>query len=328
MTRAPVGTEAAVTFTGSPAYGSRSVNLAAYNDSYDSLTRSSFFLGKQVNDIGVADILTGIGPQLANGTVTSATLPGGYMYIRILGESYSAYPAFESAMQGAIANRSPGVVIDLRFNGGGEDNLAACMAGWYSSRPLFFEHATMYDPGTGTTVPLTSTWVKPHQIRYDGPLAMMVSPDTISSGEALPYLLTKSDRAAVISWYGTNGAYGINGLQAIMPLDLYILFPAGASLDENYNIQIDSNASLAGGVAPTVRVPLDQDTVTRAMSGEDVQLTYATAWLGEQKGFNASAGSAPVSATKGPTPVAGLFPVFVIAAIALAGIAAARLRRR
>ena len=327
VTRAPVGTMATVTFTGGPAYESRSTNLTAYNDSYDSLIKSSFFLGKQINDIGAADPLNGITPQIANGSVTSRTLPDGYTYIRILGESYDAYPAFEAAMQSAIANNSPGVILDFRWNGGGEDNLAACMAGWYLDRPVFFEHATMYDPGTGRTVPLTATWSKPQPVQYNGPVAMMVSPDAISSGEAVPMMLTKTGRGAVISWYGTDGAFGMNGLQAIMPLDFYVLFPAGASLDENYTIQLDSNASLSGGVAPTVRVPLNRDTVTRAMAGEDVQLAYATEWLDGQQGSNATAVSVS-NATASQTQKAGVLPVSVIAALGIAGIAAGFLRRK
>ncbi|WP_292367694.1 S41 family peptidase [Methanoregula sp. UBA64] len=327
VTRAPVGTTATVTFTGGPTYESRSVNLTAYNDSYDSLIKSSFFVGKQINDIGAADPLNGITPQIANATVTSRTLPDGYMYIRILGESYDAYPAFKAAMQAAIANNSPGVVLDFRWNGGGEDNLAACMAGWYLDRPVFFEHATMYDPGTGRTVPLTTTWSKPQPVRYNGPVAMMVSPDAMSSGEAVPMMLTKTGRGAVVSWYGTDGAYGINGFQAIMPLDFDILFPAGASLDENYAILVDSNASLVGGVAPTVRVPLDRDTVARAMAGEDVQLAYATAWLEGQRGFNASAGSL-VNATASQTQKAGMSPVFAVAGLGLFLIGEVFLRRK
>jgi len=327
VTRAPAGTTAEVTFTGGPAYESRSVNLTAYNDSYDSLIKSSFFIGKQINDVGAADPLNGITPQIANGTVTSRTLPDGYTYIRVLGESYDAYPAFKAAMQSAIANNSPGVILDFRWNGGGEDNLAACMAGWYLEKPAFYEHATMYDPGTGQAVPLTSLWSAPQPARYDGPVAMMVSPDTISSGEGVPMMLTKTGRGAVVSFYGSDGAFGMNGLQAIMPLDFYILFPAGASLDENYTIQVDSNASLTGGVAPTIRVPIDRDTVTRAMAGEDVQLLYATQWLDRQRGFNASAGSL-VNATASQTPKAGMSPVFAVAGLGLLGIAGALWRRK
>jgi len=67
-----------------------------------------------------------------------------------------------------------------------------------------------------------------------------------------------------------------------MPLGQYLFFPDGASLDKNGVIQVDSNASLVGGVAPQVRVPVNEDTIARSMAGEDVQLTYAVKWLDEQ----------------------------------------------
>jgi carboxyl-terminal processing protease len=75
----------------------------------------------------------------------------------------------------------------------------------------------------------------------------------------------------------------MNTVQAALPLGMYLFFPDGASLNENGVIQMDSNASLAGGVAPEIRVPLNEDTVARAMAGGDVQLTYALAWLDGQQ---------------------------------------------
>jgi carboxyl-terminal processing protease len=218
----------------------------------------------------------------------------------------------------AVANKSPGMVIDLRFNGGGEDNLAACMAGWFVDEPVFYEYATMYDPGTRQFTPLTEAWTQPQPIRYNGPVAVLVSPDAISSGEGLPMVFTRSGRGAIVSWYGTNGAFGMNGLQAIMPLDMYILLPAGASLDHNGTIQVDSNASRTGGVAPTVRVPVNKETVARAISGEDVQLTYAMAWLDGQQ--HPETAAAPATLTS--KAAAGM--VAILAAIGIAVMLAKR----
>jgi hypothetical protein len=70
---------------------------------------------------------------------------------------------------------------------------------------------------------------------------VLVSPHAISSGEGLPIVFTKSGRCAIVSGYGTDGAFGMNGLQAIMPLDLYILFPAGVSLDQPGTIPFKGN---------------------------------------------------------------------------------------
>ena len=317
LARAPVGTPASVKIT----YGSiphpRSLNLTAYDDGYDTLKKGTFFLGTEINDIGV-DPMTGIQPQFGNDMVTVRTLRNGYTYIAVYGESYDVYQPFRAAVISSIANKSPGMVIDLRFNGGGEDNLASCMAGWFVDEPVFYEYATMYDPGTGEYTPITEAWTQPQAARYTGPVAVLVSPDTISSGEGIPMVFTTSGRGAVVSWYGTNGAFGMNGVQAIMPLDMYILFPAGASLDRNGTIQVDSNASRSGGIAPGIRVPLNETTVARALAGEDVQLTYAMEWLDGQQ---VPVTTAPADS---PTPKAAAGMAAVLAATGAAILLAKR----
>ena len=280
LTRAPVGTPVTITIR----FGSemRTVSLTAYDDGYDTLAKTTTFLGKQINDVGVGQSWTDIKPQISNDTVTYRTLPGGYTYIAIYGESYDVYQPFKSAMQSAIANKAPGIVIDLRYNGGGDDNIASCFAGWFVNKPVFYEYATKYDPGSGTFPIISEAWTHPRPNGYHGPVAVLVSPYTMSSGEGLPMVFANSGTGTIISWYGTNGAFGMNTVQAGMPLGQVLFFPDGASLNQNGTVQLDSNTSLKGGVAPQIRVPVNEDTVARSMAGEDVQMTYATKWLDEQ----------------------------------------------
>lgn len=282
LTRAPPGTTAKVILTGSSGE-TRTVNLTAYDDGYESLKRTSFFLGKEVNDYGVDKTWADVVPQMTNETVAYVILPGGYAYIAVYEESFEVYESFRDAMLSAISNGTPGIVLDLRYNNGGDDNLAACFAGWFVDEPVFYEYTTSYDPGTGEFVTVSGAWSVPQPERYDGPVAVLVSPDTISSGEGVPMIFSKTGRGEIVSWYGTNGAFGMNDVRAIMPLDMYVMFPDGASLDENGIIQVDSDATLFGGVSPGIRVPLNEETVARAAAGEDVQLTYALEWLEEQE---------------------------------------------
>ena len=312
LTRAPVGTPAMITVVRGTLL--RTVNLTAYDDGYDTVKKGTFFLGKEINDLGAGNPLTDITPQISNDTVTVRTLPGGYTSIAVYGESYAVYQPFRAAMLSLIANKTPGVVIDLRFNSGGDDNLASCMAGWFVNKPVFYEYATMYDPGSRKFPVATEAWTQPQPVRYTGPVAVLVSPDTISSGEGIPKIFAQSGTGAIVSWYGTNGAFGMNNIQAILPLGKYIFFPTGASLDQNGTIQVDSSASLAGGIAPTIRVPLNEDTLKRAMTGEDVQLTYAMEWLDSQQKQNASV-AASVPAT--PTQKASLVPALPLVALGI-----------
>ncbi len=314
LTRAPVGTPATVTVAAGTGPRPRTLNLTAYDDGYDTLTKTTTYLGKQINDVGVARSWEDIRPQLSNDTVTYRTLPGGYAYIAIFGESYDVYQPFRAAMLSAIANRTPGIVLDLRYNSGGDDNIASCFAGWFVDKPVFYEYATKYDPGSRQFAVVSEAWTQPRPEAYHGPVAVLVSPDTISSGEGVPMVFAKSGTGAIVSWYGTNGAFGMNGPQAVMPLGQYLFFPDGASLDQNRVIQVDSNASHTGGIAPQVRVPVNEETVARSMGGEDVQLTYALQWLdGQQKQ------KAPVTPTQQASAGAAIGVIAVGALILMAG---------
>lgn len=278
LTRGPVGSEVSVSVS-SPEKGSETIHLTAYDDQYDTVNRSSFFLGKNINDYGIEKTWLDIKPQISNDSVTVRTLPGGYTYIALYEELYDMYQPFKATMLSAIANNTPGIVLDLRFNGGGDDNLASCIAGWFAKEPVFYEFTTTYDPGLHNSKITSAACTKPRPQIYEGPVVVMVSPDTISSGEGVPMIMNKTGRGKILSWYGTNGAFGMVTAVAILPLDMEILYPDGASLDENRTIQMDSDSSGTGGVAPHVRVPMNEETVARAMAGEDVQLTYALKYL-------------------------------------------------
>ncbi len=320
LTRAPIGTPATITIANNSGSQLWTVNLTAYDDKYDTLIKTTTFLGKQINDVGVDRSWEDIKPQISNDTITYHTLPGGYTYIAIYGESYDGYQPFKSVMQSAIANKTPGVVLDLRYNGGGDDNIASCFAGWFVSKPVFYEYATKYDPGS-RKFPITSeAWTHPQPNGYHGPVAVLVSPYTMSSGEGVPMVFANSGTGTIISWYGTNGAFGMNTVEAGMPLGQILFFPDGASLDKNGMVQLDSNATLQGGVAPLIRVPINEDTVARSMAGEDVQMTYALKWLNDQ----AKPGTTSPLATSTQTQRAAPGVVIVIVMLGLLVVVAGR----
>jgi carboxyl-terminal processing protease len=317
LTRAPVGTPVSITVSNNTMIPSRTLEFTAYDDGYESLTKTTTFLGKQVNDVGVAHSWTDIKPQISNDTVTSRTLPGGYTYIAIYEESYEVYQPFKEAMLAAIAYNTPGIVLDFRFNGGGDDNIASCFAGWFVDKPVFYEYTTKYDPGSRRFAIVSEAWTQPRPDAYHGPVAVLVSPYTLSSGEGVPMVFANTGTGTIISWYGTNGAFGMNSPQAIMPLGQVLFFPDGASLDINGVIQVDSDMNLAGGVSPRIRVPVNEDTVFRSMAGEDVQLTYALDWLARQN-------EPPVT----PTQQAPSGAEIVVIALGISGLVAGTRRWR
>jgi GNAT superfamily N-acetyltransferase len=63
------------------------------------------------------------------------------------GSMISTLP-FRTAVKDAITNEAPGIVVDLRFNRGGNDNLASAFAGWFVDRPVFYEYGTCTTPAS------------------------------------------------------------------------------------------------------------------------------------------------------------------------------------
>jgi len=61
----------------------------------------------------------------------------------------------------------------------------------------------------------------------------------------------------VISFYGSNGSFGMSGGKIVMPGGFQLGYPYGRSLDINQRIQLDANGNGRGGVIPDIYVPVN-----------------------------------------------------------------------
>ena len=90
--------------------------------------------------------------------------------------------------------RSPGVIIDLRDNGGGSGFLADQMAAYFFEEPFELGNAAQYNPELDDFYfdPRTVEryYLPPADLRYDGPLAVIVGPKCSSACEFFAYDLS------------------------------------------------------------------------------------------------------------------------------------------
>lgn len=83
-------------------------------------------------------------------------------------------------------------------------------------------------------------------------------------------------KGLVVGINGTHGSFGLTGGTTLMPGDLAVSFPQGRSLDADFQIQVDSNSELQGGVEPDSYVPVDSSAVEDMFgSNIDIVLSYA-----------------------------------------------------
>lgn len=82
----------------------------------------------------------------------------------------------------------------------------------------------------------------------------------------------------IVGFTATSGSFGIlsRPITIHMPEGYVIQFPDGRSLSQDKEIQLDSDGEGEGGVAPDLKIPLNEETFTdKYIRGEDVELNAA-----------------------------------------------------
>lgn len=214
-------------------------------------------------------------------------LPEGYGYLLLRAEvdlnDITAYPAgiFEKvreAIRFFIDSKVNGMILDLRGNYGGLDEMTADLCGFFYPEEGFYEYQEIYDRNEGSFLRIGEVGITPQTPQFEQPVVVLVNPATKSSGEGLAKYISRSPRGHSVGFHGTNGSFGLAGGEILMPLGLKIRYPLGRSLDSEGRIQLDSRNRI-GGVSPVHRIPKTLDNVLAFAEGIDVELEYAVNYL-------------------------------------------------
>jgi carboxyl-terminal processing protease len=297
LNRAPVGALARLRFM-APGQAVASADLVAEADDMADLGLAEFAYSPPI-----AKIADAISWRLLDAET-------GYINISILAdmEALDKYPHAMLEKVGEILGEMmrKGVdrlVLDIRGNHGGYDQLAADLAGFFTDREAFYERIFQYDGRTGkmelihndeesgnSSLEDYAMQVRPQAPHFAGKVAVLVNPATVSSGEGLAMAISRLPGTAVIGFHGTAGAFGMVGNAIVLPGDIAFSYPHGQSLDRDGRVQLDS-APVAGpgsivwkgGVEPSIRVPLTAENLIAHAGGRDIELEHALQWLAEGK---------------------------------------------
>ncbi|MCB9450838.1 MAG: hypothetical protein H6672_05330 [Anaerolineaceae bacterium] len=236
------------------------VDLVAVNER-DSFASSSFNTG-----------LTGVELPLEYHLIAP-----GLMYVKIYSffdNDLLSIQLWERMITAMNDNQIPGLIIDMRQNGGGNGFLADQMAAYFFDQPLEVGNGAAYDQSLGEFYSdrdrLSRYYLPPQNLRYSGPIAVLVGPNCNSACEFFSYDMTLQDRAAIVGMYPTGG---LGGGQTffIMPDGLVLQFSSVRNLDANDNIIVEGT-----GVPLDVKVPVTEDTL---FTTDDVILDYGVNYL-------------------------------------------------
>jgi C-terminal processing protease CtpA/Prc len=215
--------------------------------------------------------------------VEFSILPSGYGYIKVssfFDNDVLSIQVWERAIKYFNDNQIPGVILDLRVNGGGSGWLADQMAAYFFDTEIVVGNTAKYSKDTGEFYmdPGDETRMIPPRpaLQFSGPVAVMVGPACASACEFFSYNMTINDRAIVVGQYPSDGAGG-SVEQFLMPEGIYTQMTIGRAVDAEGNIHLEGK-----GVVPTVKVPVTVETLQKQANGEDVVLEAAEKALSQQ----------------------------------------------
>ena len=215
--------------------------------------------------------------------VEFSVLPSGYGYIKVssfFDNDVLSIQVWERAIKYFNDNQIPGVILDMRVNGGGSGWLADQMAAYFFDKEIVVGNTAKYSKDTGKFYmdPGDETRMIPPRpaLQYSGPVAVMVGPACASACEFFSYDMTINDRAIVVGQYPSDGAGG-SVEQFLMPEGIYTQMTIGRAVDANGDIHLEGK-----GVVPTVKVPVTVETLQKQANGEDVILEAAEKALSQQ----------------------------------------------
>jgi carboxyl-terminal processing protease len=290
LVRAPIGTDKAVLFKNQGESATKTASLKAVDDAMETLAMTD---SRSVLSMG----------PLPDKLVEAKTLPGNIGYVRIFleldmpegapGDHTPTLELFRQAINGFIDSKATGIIVDVRSNSGGSDQMVAdFMSSFYKDKTLY-EYANFVVPangqfeiwkeqeGTGKYVsPGQGTYIRPGAKLYTGPVVAMVNNGCISSGEGVAMGIKNLPNGKVVGFYGTNGSFGMAGDSVKMPAGYEIDWPYGQSLDKDKVVQVDSKGG-KGGVLPNQKIPMTLDNALKVAAGQDVELDCALKTLSQ-----------------------------------------------
>lgn len=185
------------------------------------------------------------------------TLEGGVAYIRFDDFDQARYDQFKAEMERLAEAPPPGLILDLRTNGGGQLNLEGLTMSWFfaEKRDVVVLKGRFIDRRVN---------VDPAPLPYLGPVVILTGPGSASAAELLAGVMQEHGRATIVGGT-TRGA--VTGTRAINLPDggllrvgmLVMTTPGGRMLEKV-------------GVTPDIVVPDDWRAVR---DGRDLALEAA-----------------------------------------------------
>lgn len=267
------GATATVTFT-NPGQPSKTVTLTAIPERA-SLQATSLYRGLDPNALPVEF-------RLLDSGVGYVQITSNYDDLNLI------IRLFERALKTFEANQAPGLIIDLRTNGGGSP---LDLAGFLTDKEITLGQLEYFSDKTGKFEPegpIGKVYPKETQYKFNR-MALLVDQGCFSACEIESYGFSQVPGMVVVGQYPTGGVEAeVARGQFSLPEEMTLQVPTGRFTLADGSLFLEGK-----GVEPTVRVPIDETTV---FSNEDEVLKRAETIVMVPEGADQKPASSPTFA--------------------------------
>ncbi|OQC08592.1 MAG: Peptidase family S41 [Candidatus Hydrogenedentes bacterium ADurb.Bin101] len=268
LTRAPVGTTVSVMFRNLDSESVWVTRLEARRDSYKTLS------DPLQQEISFSEF---------DSPMVDKVLDGGIGYMKLHGQTATLatpFPAraFRRIVERFLDDDVNGLIVDLRGNVGGLDDLAASYAGHFMQTPMFYRDQVAFDYAKGGFAlnKAASITIEPRTPCFTGPVMVLIDYSTRGNSQALADSLHELPNVTLVGASGTDGSWALPGGKITMPQGYVISYPIGRMLDESGSIRITAKADLESPVKPDILLPLTLEACRAFFQdGRDVLLDKA-----------------------------------------------------
>lgn len=189
--------------------------------------------------------------------------------------SHKTLNLFTSTIRPALENIK-GLVIDLRNNRGGHDDVAARIAGYFVQEESVYEETVIWDPKTDGWLNIGSIHIHPQDtIQFSKSVYMVIGPLCNGAGEGFARVMSNEANISTIGLWNTAGSFSYPGGKVKIPNKFTLYYPVGMSVDENGSILLESPGDYGGGIYPDIRIPFSYEVMQALGNGQDVLLYEA-----------------------------------------------------
>lgn len=196
----------------------------------------------------------------------------------VVGKHKKVYEEINTQLQELSNKGMKYLIIDLRNNGGGYEQISDAVASLFADRKLTNKTGIERN---GNIIPITKFHTFDEGKWKELPVAVLVNDAAVSSGDILTHLLSQCPNVTVMGiTSSSNSAQTVGGCCYLSGDMFEIYYPIINSLDEKNEI-LEVTAARQARVGFDVRIPVDYDAAMLIFSDseKDYELDYAVDFL-------------------------------------------------